>query len=541
MKSIKTAQDARKSIKIGIDKLNDLVKATIGPKGRNVIISKNYGKPVITNDGVTIAKQVQLEDQFEDLGARICRQVAQKTNEQAGDGTTTATILAQAIIQEGNQHILRGTNAISLQRALQKYGKQVVQILKQYGLEISNEKEIANIATISSNNDTEIGNIISMAIKQSGIDGVINIEDSKTMDTWLQRVEGMQINSGFVSPYFVNDPVKMEVSLEDAYILVFNGKIFAVQDIIQILKQIANKGASLLILAQDIQGQALATLVVNKAKNILNVCAVKLTGMGEGRKNVAQDICAATGAKYLAKEIGTKLTEVKLDDLGRAKKIIVGQHSTVIRQGAGIKQEIQNRVASIKFKADNSDNVMEIQRLQKRIARLIEGVSVIHVGAQTEMQLREKKYRMEDALNATKAAIQQGIVPGGGSTLVKCSKRLKEIEVSSEEEKIAKQILVKALLYPLKQIALNSGQEESRVIEILNSMKQSQDVNYGYNALTGQLQDLFKAGIIDPLKVVRCALQNAISISGLFLTTEGIILQHKTKESEQQNSMFNGV
>lgn len=539
MKMIRTSEQARNSIKIGIDKLADLVKVTIGPKGRNVIISKNYGKPVITNDGVTIAKQVQLQDEFEDLGARICRQVAQKTNEQAGDGTTTATILAQAIIQQGNNHIQKGVNAIFLQRSLEQYGNDIVTYIKTLAKDISSQQQIQQIASISANNDSQIGKIISMAIKQAGIQGVINVEDSKTMETWLEKVEGMEINNGFISPYFISDSVKMQVELDNAYVLVFNSKFFNPQEMLNLLKQIAEKNSALLMLVEQVQGQALATLVVNKVKGILNVCAVKIPGMGENKKEIAMDICAITGAEYLSKELGHKLEDVKLDQLGFAKKIIISENTTVIREGSGERAKIQQRIDSIKFKIDKSTSFPEQQRLQKRIARILGGVSIVHVGAQTEMQLKQKKYRIEDSLHATKAAIEQGIVPGGGNTLLQSYQYLRGLIPNTQQERIAIEILKEAVLAPTKQIIYNTGIQDTE--QIIQQIFEKEDFNWGYNALSNKVQNLLEAGVIDPVKVVRSALQNAISIAGLFLTTEGIILQKRTQESEQQNSMFNGV
>lgn len=539
MKMIKTSDEARNSIKTGIDKLADLVKVTIGPKGRNVIISKNYGKPVITNDGVTIAKQVQLQDQFEDLGARICRQVAERTNEQAGDGTTTATILAQAIIQQGNNHLQKGVNSIFLQRSLEKYGNEIVTYIKTLAKDISSQQQIEQIASISANNDSQIGKIISMAIKQAGIQGVINVEDSKTMQTWLEKVEGMQINNGFISPYFISDSVKMQVELENAYVLVFNSKLFNPQEMLNILKQVAEKNVALLMLVEDLQGQALATLVVNKVKGILNVCAVKIPGMGQNKKEIAMDICAITGAEYLSKDLGHKLEDVKLSQLGFAKKVIVSQNSTIIREGSGERAKLEQRIQSIKYKIDKSSSFSEQERLQKRIARILGGISIVHVGAQTQMQLKQKKYRIEDSLHATKAAIEQGIVPGAGNTLLQSYKYLMTLVPNTQEERIAIQILKQAVLSPTKQIIFNTGVEDTK--EIISQILAKNDFNWGYNALNGKVENLLEAGIIDPVKVVRSALQNAISIAGLFLTTEGIILQQRTQESEQQSSMFSGM
>ena len=539
MKMIKTSEEARNSIKIGIDKLADLVKVTIGPKGRNVIISKNYGKPVITNDGVTIAKQVQLQDQFEDLGARICRQVAERTNEQAGDGTTTATILAQAIIQQGNNHLQKGVNSIFLQRSLEKYGNEIVTYIKTLAKDISSQQQIEQIASISANNDSQIGKIISMAIKQAGIQGVINVEDSKTMQTWLEKVEGMQINNGFISPYFISDSVKMQVELENAYVLVFNSKLFNPQEMLNILKQVAEKNAALLMLVEDLQGQALATLVVNKVKGILNVCAVKIPGMGQNKKEIAMDICAITGAEYLSKDLGHKLEDVKLSQLGFAKKVIVSQNSTIIRERSGERAKLEQRIQSIKYKIDKSSSFSEQERLQKRIARILGGISIVHVGAQTQMQLKQKKYRIEDSLHATKAAIEQGIVPGAGNTLLQSYKYLMTLVPNTQEERIAIQILKQAVLSPTKQIIFNTGVEDTK--EIISQILAKNDFNWGYNALNGKVENLLEAGVIDPVKVVRSALQNAISIAGLFLTTEGIILQKRTQESEQQSSMFSGM
>ena len=539
MKMIKTSDEARNSIKIGIDKLADLVRVTIGPKGRNVIISKNYGKPVITNDGVTIAKQVQLQDQFEDLGARICRQVAERTNEQAGDGTTTATILAQAIIQQGNNHLQKGVNSIFLQRSLEKYGNEIVTYIKTLAKDISSQQQIEQIASISANNDSQIGKIISMAIKQAGIQGVINVEDSKTMQTWLEKVEGMQINNGFISPYFISDSVKMQVELENAYVLVFNSKLFNPQEMLNILKQVAEKNVALLMLVEDLQGQALATLVVNKVKGILNVCAVKIPGMGQNKKEIAMDICAITGAEYLSKDLGHKLEDVKLSQLGFAKKVIVSQNSTIIREGSGERAKLEQRIESIKYKIDKSSSFTEQERLQKRIARILGGISIVHVGAQTQMQLKQKKYRIEDSLHATKAAIEQGIVPGAGNTLLQSYQYLMTLVPNTQEERIAIQILKQAVLSPTKQIIYNTGVEDTK--EIISQILAKNDFNWGYNALNNKVENLLEAGVIDPVKVVRSALQNAISIAGLFLTTEGIILQKRTQESEQQNSMFSGM
>lgn len=539
MKMIKTSDEARNSIKIGIDKLADLVKVTIGPKGRNVIISKNYGKPVITNDGVTIAKQVQLQDQFEDLGARICRQVAERTNEQAGDGTTTATILAQAIIQQGNNHLQKGVNSIFLQRSLEKYGNEIVTYIKTLAKDISSQQQIEQIASISANNDSQIGKIISMAIKQAGIQGVINVEDSKTMQTWLEKVEGMQINNGFISPYFISDSVKMQVELENAYVLVFNSKLFNPQEMLNILKQVAEKNVALLMLVEDLQGQALATLVVNKVKGILNVCAVKIPGMGQNKKEIAMDICAITGAEYLSKDLGHKLEDVKLSQLGFAKKVIVSQNSTIIREGSGERAKLEQRIESIKYKIDKSSSFQEQERLQKRIARILGGISIVHVGAQTQMQLKQKKYRIEDSLHATKAAIEQGIVPGAGNTLLQSYQYLMTLVPNTQEERIAIQILKQAVLSPTKQIIFNTGVEDTK--EIISQILAKNDINWGYNALNNKVENLLEAGVIDPVKVVRSALQNAISIAGLFLTTEGIILQQRTQESEQQSSMFSGM
>lgn len=536
---IKTSDEARNSIKTGIDKLADLVKVTIGPKGRNVIISKNYGKPVITNDGVTIAKQVQLQDQFEDLGARICRQVAERTNEQAGDGTTTATILAQAIIQQGNNHLQKGVNSIFLQRSLEKYGNEIVTYIKTLAKDISSQQQIEQIASISANNDSQIGKIISMAIKQAGIQGVINVEDSKTMQTWLEKVEGMQINNGFISPYFISDSVKMQVELENAYVLVFNSKLFNPQEMLNILKQVAEKNVALLMLVEDLQGQALATLVVNKVKGILNVCAVKIPGMGQNKKEIAMDICAITGAEYLSKDLGHKLEDVKLSQLGFAKKVIVSQNSTIIREGSGERAKLEQRIQSIKYKIDKSSSFTEQERLQKRIARILGGISIVHVGAQTQMQLKQKKYRIEDSLHATKAAIEQGIVPGAGNTLLQSYQYLMTLVPNTQEERIAIQILKQAVLSPTKQIIYNTGVEDTK--EIISQILAKNDFNWGYNALNGKVENLLEAGVIDPVKVVRSALQNAISIAGLFLTTEGIILQKRTQESEQQSSMFSGM
>lgn len=534
MKMIKTSDDARISMKAGIDKLANLVKLTLGPKGRNVIISKPYGRPTITNDGVTIAKQVQLQDEFENLGARICQQVAEKTNEQAGDGTTTATILAQAIVEQGSKFIMKGVNSVFLQRSLEKYGDVLVNYIKSLGKDISNKKEIQQIASISANNDQQIGEIIAMAIDQAGLDGVINVEQSRTTQTWLQKVQGMQVDNGYISPYFVTDQVKFKVELQDAYVLVCNSKLFNPAQMVNILSAVHNEGKSILIFADDIQGQALATLIVNKIKGVLNVCAVKIPGLGENKKQIAMDICAITGAEYISKQYGSKLQDVKVSQLGFAKKIIVDSTSTIIRQGGGSQDVIEQRLSYLKNKIDNAKSTMQSERYQKRIAKLIDGVSVIYIGAHSQMQLKQKKYRMEDALNATRAAIQQGIIPGAGTILIHASKYLSTVKSQTQEDKIAIQILQKAMQYPTWQIVHNSGNKGDMVVE---KIKQQTNTSIGYNAVTGNIQDLLQSGIIDPVKVVRCALQNAISISGLFLTTEGIILQPRADESDNMDMM----
>lgn len=545
MKQIRQSEQARQSIKNGIDKLADLVKVTLGPKGRNVIISRNFGKPIITNDGVIIAKQVELQDEFENLGAQICRQVAEKTNDQAGDGTTTATILAQAIVKEGSLYIKDGINAILLQRELEKQGKKIVDYIKTLVTDISNKKEIESIATISANNDSEIGRIISMAIEESGIDGVINVEDSQTTETWVERVEGMEIQNGYISPYFATNTVKMQVELQDAYIMVYNSKVYNPQDIVNAMKMAAERGGSFVIFAEDVEGQALATMVVNKVNGVLNSCAVKLPGVGDGRREIGQDICAITGAEYMSKEVGSKPDKLEFSQLGFAKKVIIKANSTVIRQGAGEEDAIEKRVQSLKYKMDNSLSTMQKERYQKRIGKLLEGVSVIHIGAQTEMELKEKKFRVEDALNATRAAIEEGIVAGAGTTLVLGAKYILEhMESDYKETSIASSILANAIHQPIIQIMKNSGVDnKERWDQVIYNIKSIDSGKYGYNALREQVCDLHEDGVIDPVKVVRCALQNAISIAGLFLTTEGIILENRMTDDQKfkMSQMYNGM
>lgn len=545
MKQIRQSEQARQSIKNGIDKLADLVKVTLGPKGRNVIISRNFGKPVITNDGVTIAKQVELQDEFENLGAQICRQVAEKTNDQAGDGTTTATILAQAIVKEGSLYIKDGINAILLQRELEKQGKKIVDYIKTLVTDISNKKEIESIATISANNDSEIGRIISMAIEESGIDGVINVEDSQTTETWVERVEGMEIQNGYISPYFATNTVKMQVELQDAYIMVYNSKVYNPQDIVNAMKMAAERGGSFVIFAEDVEGQALATMVVNKVNGVLNSCAVKLPGVGDGRREIGQDICAITGAEYMSKEVGSKPDKLEFSQLGFAKKVIIKANSTVIRQGAGEEDAIEKRVQYLKYKMDNSLSTMQKERYQKRIGKLLEGVSVIHIGAQTEMELKEKKFRVEDALNATRAAIEEGIVAGAGTTLVLGAKYILEhMEADYKEASIASSILANAMHQPIIQIMKNSGVDnKERWDQVIYNIKSIDSGKYGYNALREQVCDLHEDGVIDPVKVVRCALQNAISIAGLFLTTEGIILENRMTDDQKfkMSQMYSGM
>ncbi len=527
-KDIKYSESARASILAGVNALANAVKVTLGPKGRNVIIEKSFGSPVITKDGVTVAKEIELEDKFANMGAQMVKEVASKTSDVAGDGTTTATILAQAIYTEGSKLVAAGVNPMALKRGIDKAVDAVVDKLKSISKPTKDQKEIAQVGTISANNDPTIGNIIAEAMDKVGKEGVITVEESKSMDTYLDVVEGMQFDRGYLSPYFVTDPEKMECVLEDPYILVHEKKISNMKDLLPILEQIAKMGRPLLIIAEDVDGEALATLVVNKLRGTLQACAVKAPGFGDRRKAMLEDIAILTGGTMIAEDLGIKLENVSLNDLGTAKRVVVDKDTTTIVDGGGSKEKIEGRVKQIRAQIEETTSDYDREKLQERLAKLIGGVAVIHVGAATETEMKEKKARVEDALNATRAAVEEGIVPGGGTALIRCLEVLDEIKVDDADENHGINIIRRALEEPLRQIAYNAGHEGSIVVEKVKGMNQ----NEGFNAAKGTFEDLMDSGIIDPTKVTRSALQNAASVSSLLLTTEAMVAEIPKKEEE---------
>lgn len=526
-KQMKFGHDARTALKAGVDKLADAVKVTLGPRGRNVVLDKKFGSPIITNDGVTIAKEIDLEDEFENMGAQLCKEVAEKTHDIAGDGTTTATILTQAIIEEGLKHVTAGVNPMYLKRGLEKASKQVIDKIHDLSKPISNQDEVAKIATISANNDPEIGKLIAEAMETVGNEGIINVEEAKSIETTLEKVEGMQFDRGHISPYFVTDPDKMLAELEDAYILMYDKKISVMKDLLPTLQLVAQTGKPLLIIAEDVEGEALATLVVNKLRGTLNVVAVKAPGFGDRRKAMMEDIAILTGGQVISEEMGRKLETATLEDLGRAKKIIVEKENTTIREGFGKKEVIDARIKQIKAQVQETTSDYDKEKLQERLAKLSSGVAVIKIGAATETEMKEKKARVDDALHATRAAVEEGIVAGGGVTLIHAAKAITVAKDASHEDKVAAEILRKALSVPAYQIAKNAGEEGAVIVEKLLASK---DHTFGYNAATAKFENLMTSGVIDPSKVVRSAVQNAISIAGLFLTTECLVTDIKKDE-----------
>lgn len=525
-KEIKFAEDARKSLEIGVNKLADTVKVTLGPKGRNVILDKKFGTPLITNDGVTIAKEIELEDAFENMGAQIVKEVATKTNDVAGDGTTTATVLAQAIIREGLKNVAAGSNPILLRKGINKAVEAAVNALQADSRQIENKESISQVAAISAG-DEEVGKLIADAMEKVGKDGVITIEESKSMNTTLEVVEGMQFDRGYLSSYMSTDMEKMEANLQEPLILVTDKKINNIQEILPILEQIVQQGRKLLIIAEDIEGEALATLVVNKLRGTFEVIAVKAPGFGDRRKAMLEDIAILTGAQVISEEVGLDLKEAEMAMLGRAGSVKITKDNTVIVNGAGDKKAIEDRVSLIKRQLEESTSEFDKEKLQERLAKLSGGVAVIEVGAATETELKEKKLRMEDALNATRAAVEEGIVSGGGSALVSIISNVEEIVATlTGEEKIGAQIIVKALQEPLKQIAINAGLEGAVIVE--NVKKAGKGM--GFDALNEKYVNMIEAGIIDPTKVTRSALQNAASVAGTFLTTEAAVVDVKSSE-----------
>jgi chaperonin GroEL len=525
-KEIKYDSKAREAMRIGVDTLADAVKVTLGPKGRNVILDKSFGSPAITKDGVTVAKEIELEDKFENMGAQMVKEVASKTSDVAGDGTTTATLLAQAIYREGSKLVAAGSNPMAIKRGIEKGVEAVVKELKKISKPTKDHKEIALVGTISANNDSTIGNIIAEAMEKVGKEGVITVEEAKSMETTLEVVEGMQFDRGYISPYFVTDPEKMEAVLNDPYILINEKKISNMKDLLPVLEQIAKMGRPLLIIAEEVEGEALATLVVNKLRGTLSCASVKAPGFGDRRKAMLEDIAVLTGGQMISEDLGIKLENVTLKDMGTAKRITIDKDNTTIVDGGGEKSALEGRVKQIRAQIDETTSDYDREKLQERLAKLIGGVAVINVGAATETEMKEKKARVEDALNATRAAVEEGIVPGGGIALLRCLPALEGIK-SEGEEALGVNIIRRALEEPVRQIANNAGFEGSVVVEKVKSEK----AGFGFNAETGIYEDLMKAGVIDPTKVTRFALQNAASVASLLLTTEAMVAE-KPRDKE---------
>ena len=525
-KQLQFDESARHALLRGIEKLAKAVKATLGPSGRNVILDKKFGSPTITKDGVTVAKEIELEDPYENMGAQLVREVASKTSDIAGDGTTTATVLAESIYKEGLRNVTAGANPTSLQRGIMKAVDAVVEELKKISKKVSDSTEIAQVATVSANWDTKIGEIIADAMDKVGKDGTITVEEAKSIETTLEVVEGMQFDKGYLSPYFVTNAEAMEAVLENPYILIHEKKISSLKDMLPLLEKVAKGGRPLLIIAEDVEGEALATLVVNKLRGTLQVCAVKAPGFGDRRKAMLEDIAVLTGGRCITEDLGIKLENVKLDDLGRAKRITIDKENTTIVEGEGKQNDIQGRVNQIRRQIEETTSDYDREKLQERLAKLAGGVAVINVGAATETEMKEKKARVEDALHATRAAVEEGIVPGGGVAFIRAQKALDNVKNLEGDEKVGVQIVRRAIEEPTRQLADNAGQEGALIVQEVKARKG----NEGYDVATGQYTDLVKAGIVDPTKVSRTALQNAASISGLLLTTEAIVTELPEKE-----------
>jgi chaperonin GroEL len=525
-KELKYGQEARNSILRGVNILADAVKVTLGPKGRNVILEKSFGSPTVTKDGVTVAKEIELEDKFENMGAQMVKEVASKTSDTAGDGTTTATVLAQAIYREGSKVVAAGANPMDVKRGIDMAVEEVIKELKKLSKPTKDQKEISQVGKISANNDETIGNIIAEAMNKVGKEGVITVEEAKGMETTLDVVEGMQFDRGYLSPYFVTNPEKMEAVLEDVYILLNEKKISNMKDMLPILEQIAKMGKPLLILAEDVEGEALATLVVNKLRGTLKCCSVKAPGFGDRRKAMLEDIGILTGGRVISEDLGIKLENIKLNDLGRAKRITVDKDNTTIVDGAGDKDDIEARVKQIRAQIEETTSDYDREKLQERLAKIIGGVAVINVGAATETEMKEKKARVEDALNATRAAVEEGIVPGGGVAYLRCLPALDKMKLEGDM-KMGVDLVKRSLEEPIRQIANNAGQEGSVVTEKVRNEKGS----FGFDAARDEYTDMIKAGIIDPTKVVRLALQNAASVASLMITTEAIVAEKPEKKA----------
>jgi chaperonin GroEL len=526
-KEVKFSTDARERMLRGIDILANAVKITLGPKGRNVVIEKSFGAPRITKDGVTVAKEIELEDKFENMGAQMVREVASKTSDVAGDGTTTATVLAEAIVKEGTKSVAAGMNPMDLKRGIDLAVESVVEDLKGHSKKVTSNDEIAQVATISANGDAEIGKFLADAMKKVGNEGVITVEEAKSLDTELEVVEGMQFDRGYVSPYFVTNAEKMRVELEDTYILIHEKKLSALQSMLPLLEAVVQSAKPLLIIAEDVEGEALATLVVNKLRGGLKVAAVKAPGFGDRRKAMLEDIAILTGGTMIAEDLGIKLENVTLNMLGRAKKIVVDKENTTIVNGAGAKKDIEARITQIKAQIEETTSDYDREKLQERLAKLAGGVAVIRVGGATEVEVKERKDRVDDALHATRAAVEEGILPGGGVALLRAQKALKGIRTANSDQKAGVEIVRRALQMPARQIVHNAGEDGSLVV---GKLLENDSYNFGFNAATGEYQDLVKAGVIDPAKVVRTALQDACSIASLLITTEALVADKPKKQ-----------
>ena len=519
-KEVTHGEDARRALIKGVNRLADAVKITLGPKGRNVVLEKTFGSPVVTKDGVTVAKEIELEG-LQKVGASMLREVASKTSDVAGDGTTSATVLAQAIVREGIKNVTAGANPMALKRGIEKAVEQAIEAIKKLSKPVKGDM-ISQVGTISANNDSTIGEIIAEAMKKVGKDGVITVEEAKSIDTSLEVVEGMQFDRGYLSPYFVTDPERMECSLEDVYVLLHEKKISSMKDLLPLLEQIAKTGKPFLVVAEDVEGEALATLVVNKLRGTLNACAVKAPGFGDRRKAMLEDIAILTGGKVISEDLGIKLEKVQLEDLGQAKKITIDKDNTTLVEGAGSQQDIAGRVKQLRVQVEETTSDYDREKLQERLAKLVGGVAVIKVGAATETELKERKARVEDAMHATKAAAEEGIVPGGGVAYLRASLALDKLKLEDADEQVGVNILRRALEEPLRQIAQNAGQEGAIV---LAEVAKSEDTNFGFNAESEEYEDLVEAGVVDPTMVTRTALLNASSIASLLLTTEALITE----------------
>jgi chaperonin GroEL len=530
--------EARAALKRGVDQLAAAVKVTLGPKGRNVVIDKKFGAPTVTKDGVTVAKEIELSDPIENMGAQMVKEVATKTSDIAGDGTTTATVLAQAIFREGLKNVTAGANPMAIKRGIEKAVTAVVEELKKMSVPTKGKKEIAQVGSISANNDKEIGDLIAEAMDKVGKDGVITVEEAKSLETTLETVDGMQFDRGYISPYFVTDPEKMEAVLEDGFILIHDKKVSSMKDLLPILEKIAQQGRPLLIVAEDVEGEALATLVVNKLRGTLKVCAVKAPGFGDRRKAMLQDVAILTGGQVISEELGLKLENAVINDLGRAKRIVIDKDNTTIIDGNGDEKAIEGRITEIRNAIEKATSDYDKEKLQERLAKIAGGVAVINVGAATEAEMKEKKARVEDALHATRAAVEEGIVPGGGVSLLRAQRALKPLKFDDPDEQVGVEIVRRALEEPIRAIAENAGAEGSLVVE---KVRTSKDDAFGYNALTDEYENLVQAGVIDPTKVTRTALQNAASIAGLLLTTEALVVEKKEEKSSAPSQGGGGM